>query len=301
MSLNLENHIFNFIHDPVNRNYYSEHTLNNYKLDLLKFLKFTNYTTEPIHSLEKRTCRQYLYKLQQDSLSKTSIHRHISSLKQFWNYLISNNYVKTNPWKQLTLPKIAKKLPDFLQTNAMIDFLNNIDNTTLVGQRNRMICEILYATGIRVSELTNMNIDDIDIENNHAKITGKRNKERLVIFADITASHIQNYLSSYRKTFKNDLTKNAFLINQKGHRLSVRSIQRIIKELSTKQGISKTITPHTLRHSFATDLFNGGADLSTVQELLGHSNVATTEIYTHVSEKTLFKSFHKNHPHGDKN
>jgi len=297
----LEQHIFNFIKEPKHSAHYSEKTLSSYKLDLLKFLTFTNNTKEDPTTLTKRTCRQYLYFLEQEQLSRSSIHRHISSLRRFWSYLIEKKVVQTNPWQQLTLPKLTKSLPDFLSTDEMISFLDNIDTSTAAGQRDRMICEFLYATGVRVSELANMNLNDLNLSENEARILGKRNKERIVIFADITTMYIRHYLTHCRSKWKTTQTDDAFLINQKGQRLSIRSIQRIIKHCASIQGLEKKITPHTLRHSFATDLFNGGADLSSVQELLGHSNVATTEIYTHVSEKTLFSSFHKAHPHGNKN
>ena len=299
--LTLENHIYHFITDKKNIAHYSEKTLKSYKLDLLAFLTFTKHTKEPLDHLTKRTCRQYLYHLEQKQLSRTSIHRHIASLRRFWVYLLAKKAVSNNPWQHLTLPKLNRKLPDFLSTTNMITFLNNINTQHPTGQRDRMICECLYATGIRVSELVSINLADININQHEIRIIGKRNKERIVIFAEITATYIKNYLEHCRPKWEKNKQSNAFIINQKGNRMSVRSIQRIIKKCATEQKLEKHITPHTLRHSFATDLFNGGADLSTVQELLGHSNVATTEIYTHVSEKTLFSSFHNAHPRGNKN
>ena len=295
----LEDKINTYLNNLKQQALHSEHTLASYTLDLKKFLNFTKHTAEDLNNVNKRICRQYLYYLDQQHYEKTSIIRHISSLRSFWNYLMQKQHVKTNPWTEIALPKCPKKLPKFLSTDQMSTFLNNIDTSTPTGQRNRMICEFLYATGCRVSELVSLNINDLNLTENECRVIGKRNKQRIVIFANITTLYIQNYLKHCRPLWNKTQT-NAFLINQKGTRLTSRSIQRIIKSCSEKQHLDNKITPHTLRHSFATDMFNGGADLGTVKELLGHENIATTEIYTHISEKILIKTYNNAHPRGSK-
>lgn len=278
---------------------YTPHTLDNYKRDIKKCLDYLKKRNSHYHAIQLPLCKNYLLFLGQQNLSNKSITRHIASLRSFSNYLIKQRIVPHNYWKQLTVPKFTQTLPTIIQTKALITFINAVDSTSSMGYRNKTIIECLYSTGIRVSELTQINLDHVNLNEQEILIMGKGQKERLVIFGQFLSDLFKHYLTKVRPLFA-PTTEPAFFINKTGSRLTPRSIQRFIKEESVRQGLSKTITPHILRHSFATDLFNGGADIRSVQELLGHKNISTTQIYTHLSEELLTETFKKAHPRAHK-
>lgn len=275
--------------------HYSAHTISNYKRDIQRFQNFCTESQAPIDELTIRSCRNYLYNLEQDALSPKTIARHIASLRSFWNYLVYIKKTELNPWTLLSLPKVHQKLPDILTENDMHQFLDNIPTDTAAHYRDRCICECLYGSGLRVSELVSLDISDLNLNNLDMKIIGKGNKERLAIFGHTTQTFLTTYINTIRPIWC-DTHTSALFVNQRGSRLSVRSVQRIIKEHAKKQNLSTPITPHTFRHSFATALFNGGADLRSIQELLGHSSLSTTQIYTHLSTKKLQDIYLSTHP-----
>jgi integrase/recombinase XerC len=277
---------------------YSEHTVSNYKRDISDFYSFSRNNTEALFSdVDIRVCKQYLYTLENKKYSPKTITRRIAALRSFWKYLLVKKSTDQNPWEFLSVPKIPKRLPDVLFSNEMQGFLDSMVISSAAGIRNRAICEMIYSSGLRVSELISLNLDDINMRANEALVFGKGGKERIVLFGDTAKYYINKYISDARNSWIKEPMKAVFL-NQKGQRLSIRSVQRMIKDEAEKQGLERHVTPHTLRHSFATSLFNGGADLKTVQELLGHSSLSTTQIYTHLSNKKLIETYKKAHPHG---
>lgn len=255
---------------------YSSNTLENYVYTIDNFLKFTKKTPQDITEID---IKNYLVYLQQGkNATNTTIHRHLNAIKSFFR--INNNTTADN----IKLPKIAKKLPEFLSIEETQKLLTSIGNT-----RDRTIIQLLYACGMRVSELVNVNKENIE-GNNIKIISGKGSKDRIVYADEGTLKKIKNYLRT-----RND-TNPALFINTKKQRLTQRSIQRIVKQYSERCGITKTVTPHTLRHSFATHLLQNDADIMIIKELLGHSNLATTQIYMHVTNKRKESIYNKAHP-----
>lgn len=248
-----------------------------------------------IHSFSKQHCRQFIETHYEQKKSKT-IARYISSYRSFWNYLIKESLIQTNPWKQIKLPKRSINLPHILSTKDVLDFLNKIETKSPVGIRNKAICESLYGMGLRVGELCSLKLTDCNFDKRECIITGKGNYQRLVYIGDFTYKILQNYIQNSRCLWETRDSKTLF-INKHGNRLSERTIQRIIKECALKQGFNKHITPHTLRHCYATDLYKGGADLAIIKDLLGHKNLSTTEIYTHVANEDLAQTLNESHPH----
>ena len=221
----------------------------------------------------------------------------IASLRSFWKYLNIRSITDKNPWEFLNLPKQPRVLPDVLLSDEMEKFLGQINTATTSGFRNRTICELIYSAGIRVHELTKLNITDLRLDEQEILIKGKGDKERIVLFGKTSKEYLEMYLSSIRPKWIYTDTEAVFL-NTKGQRINPRSIQRFIKSEAERQGFSRKITPHTMRHSYATTLYNSGADLRTIQELLGHSSLSTTQIYTHINNEKLKKTYKRAHPHG---
>ena len=257
----------------VNRNY-SDYTLLNYENDIKEFLLFLNREGLDYLDITYQDLRGLLEDYKNKKYKSTSIRRKISSLKGFYKYLVRNNKININPFIYVTLPKKEKKLPKFLNTNEMDELFIPVDFDDFLSIRNRLIIELLYATGIRVSELVNIKLKDITDDS--IKILGKGDKERIVFFNDVCKKYLDKYLIK-----RNEISKCDYLI-----------INDLIKQTS----IMKHISPHVIRHTFATHLLNNGCDLLTVQELLGHSSISTTGIYTHVSSEHIREVYYKTHP-----
>lgn len=276
---------------------YSPHTLSNYKRDILKFLTYIEkINIDSLKSITKNECKSFLYNLAEENYSQKSTARHIASLRSFWKYLLSKDQVDLNPWEFVIMPKLPKRLPSVLSVKDMSKFLESFDLSDSSGNRDQCICELIYATGLRVSELCSLNVQDIDLTEQEIMIVGKGNKERIVIFGDVAKQVLERYIDVYRLDLQKNNHDSALFLNTNGTRLTARSVQRMIKRHAFLSNLKDKVTPHTLRHSFATDLYNGGADLRTIQELLGHSSLSTTQIYTHVSTDRLFDAYKKSHP-----
>jgi len=282
-----------------NQRNYSDHTVSNYERDLRFFLEFVGNETDPLSELTLRTCKQYLYTLEQKQYNPKSMARMIAALRSFWNFLEESDYTAFNPWASLALPKTDKTLPHILSRDAMTQFLENLPITTPLEFRNRTICECLYGAGLRVSELVQLDIADISITDCEFRVLGKGKKERIAIFGKPAQECLSSYINHIRPKLAKP-SESAVFVNHLGTRITPRSIQRMLKDAAIKQNLKMPLTPHILRHSFATDLFNGGADLRTIQELLGHSSLATTQIYTHLSIEKLSEVYHKAHPRAQK-
>ena len=273
---------------------YSENTISNYRKDLNLFLNFSNNKIDVDYSF----IRTYLQYLHNKKYTNKSIARHISSLKSFYKFLSKNEFVKDNPCLLISNPKIEKKLPNYINYNDLKVLFTIPDKNDVLGLRNLLILELLYSTGIRVSELVNIKLSDIDFNNNRIFILGKGNKERYVLYGKICSNLLKEYLEKSR----NKLNKNSeyLLLNKFGNKITDRAIRMIIDDIVKKSCLKLNVSPHTLRHTFATHLLNEGADLKIVQELLGHENISTTGIYTHVSNEHLRKVYLDTHPRAKK-
>ena len=269
----------------------SKHTLINYSVDLKSLSEFLK--EEPIEKVDYVSLRRYLAHVKELSLSKVSIARKIASIRSFFKFLFREGIIKNNPASSLSTPKRDKHLPKFLDEKEIVLLLESPDKEGEAGLRDRAILETLYSTGIRVSELVGLNMDHIDQIGGIIKVYGKGKKERIVPIGERALQAIRDYLKARRPVAKE--TK-ALFFNKNGGRLSDRSIRRIINKYIIKASIQQKISPHTLRHSFATHMLDHGADLRSVQELLGHANLSTTQIYTHITTERLKSAYTKAHP-----
>ena len=270
----------------------SNHTLINYKDDLIELHDFNT----DLININEVLVSEYLEYLYSKGLNRNTISRKLSAIRSFYNYLLQNNIVKTNYFKEISNPKKNKALPKYAKDDDLEKMFNSFDITKSLEQRNSLILEMLYATGIRVSELTNIKLNDIDKYNNSIKILGKGTKERIVFYGSFCEDRLNLYLSEGRKLILKNKKCDYLLINKSGNKLSERYVRKIIDNIVTKCEIEYHISPHTLRHTFATDMLNAGADLVSVKELLGHSNLNTTSIYTHVSNEQIKKVYNFAHP-----
>ena len=268
-------------------------SITSYEFDLDSFFKFF---TLDVVNCTKNDILGYIGSLKGSSVS--TINRHISSLKGYFNYLLENNYIRVNPMEDISTLKKSKLLPKYLSISE-VDNLLNIKLVTPFDYRNKAMLELMYGTGLRVSELVNIKISDIDINERTIKVLGKGSKERMVIFNNHTKKAIEIYLNDGYHEF-NKLSSGYLILNKDGNKLSERYIRNIINKLVTKAGLDIKISPHTFRHTFATDMLEDGSDLMTVKELLGHESLNTTSIYTHVTNEQIRKVYEMAHPRAKK-
>ena len=274
-----------------NRNY-SENTIISYEKDILEYLEYLNREGLSLYDVKYSDIRFLLSYYDSIHLNNLSVRRKISSLKGFYKYLCRMNKTLDNPFSYVTLPKKEKKLPQYLNYNEMIEIFDTIDTTTLLGLRDRLIMELLYATGIRVSELVNIKNTDIDINNRRIVVTGKGDKSRIVFFNEITKKCLNKFIKESSDVRKSDY----LIINNHGRGITPRGIRLIMSKVIKETSIIKNVHPHILRHTFATHLLNNGCDLLTVQELLGHASISTTGIYTHVTKDHIKDVYYHTHP-----
>lgn len=281
---------------------YSDYTVKNYELDILDYLEYCNINKLNIYKIKYFDIKTYLVKLHENNYKGTTISRKISSLRTFYSFLYDNNLVDKNIFKYVVVPKKEKRLPKYITNDDVTSIFSVPDISSPIGQRNRLILELLYGTGIRVSELCNIKIKDIDLNNKTIRILGKGSKERIVFYGDICAELLELYLSDGRNVLLNKKNNEYLIIGayKKDKPLTTRSIELIINDIIEKAAINKKVTPHVLRHTFATHLLNEGCDILMVKELLGHSSLDTTGIYTHVSNERLRKVYLDTHPRARK-
>ena len=272
---------------------YSLYTVKNYEEDLNDYKLFLNKESINIKQTDYKFIRNYLTSMFNKKYSKKTIARHISTLRTFYKYLIRENIVKNNPMTLISNPKMDKKLPNFLYYEELEILLNIPDKSTVLGLRDAFILELLYSTGIRVSELIDIKLDDINQVDKKILILGKGNKERYVLYGNYLKELLKLYLDSRKIIVKNN---NNLIINKFGNPITDRGIRLIIENIIKKGELDYHVSPHTLRHTFATHLLENGADLKTVQELLGHESLSTTQIYTHVTNERLRKVYLDCHP-----
>jgi len=269
---------------------YSKYTITNYKLDLEDFKKFLG--DSALEKIDYLALRKYLAILKEKNLKSRTVGRRLSTLRSFFKFLIREGYLKNNPIASLSSPKQEKLLPLFLTEEEVTKLIGSVKLDDERGFRDRAVIETFYSTGIRVSELVGLNIEDIDFIGAVVKVLGKGKKERIAPIGDIALSAIRAYLERRKKQQE----AGALFLNKSGKRITDRGIRNIIDKYIRIASLKQGVSPHTLRHSFATHLLNRGADLRSVQELLGHVNLSTTQIYTHLTTEKLKKVYDKAHP-----
>ena len=282
----------------------SPYTIRNYTTDLCgsKEIKgfFTFLKEKSIDSpdkVDRTVLRDYLGYLVERGIVKASIARKLSAIRSFYRYLVREGILKTNPVEKTSSPKLDKRLPSFLTLNEVERLLNAPDLSTPQGQRDRALLELLYASGLRVSELVNLDLGEVNLDSNEIRVWGKGSKERMVLMGKPASEAVSNYLEQGRPKLLGDRKKtNALFINRYGQRIPERRVQKRLDYYAKKAGIEKRVHPHILRHTFATHLLDGGADLRVVQELLGHAQLSSTQIYTHVTQSQARKVYLAAHP-----
>lgn len=275
---------------------YSSHTILNYKIDIEEFLEYLNREGLNYKSVVYSDIRFFLMYLKNEKKDKnSSIDRKLSSLRGFYQYLANEGVVKNNVFTLLNGPKKEKKLPRYFEYNELEDLFMACDLSTSLGQRDRLILEMLYATGVRVGELVSIKVSDIHFSSRHILILGKGNKERIVPYGDYCEEILKKYLKDgYLELNKKN---NSYLfLNNRGDKLTERGIRYLLEQIIEKTSIQKHISPHMIRHSFATHLLNQGCDLTTVQKLLGHESIKATQIYTHVTTDRLKNVYEHSFP-----
>ena len=276
----------------------SDNSIVSYENDINKlsnFLLDKNKSISPI-KVSPDIIKEFIYSIS-NSINPTSQSRIISGLRSFFEYLIFEKYIKNNPLSLIESPRISRKLPDTLTIKEIDLLISNINISTNEGERNIALIETLYGCGLRVSELISLKISDLFFSEGFIKVTGKGNKQRLVPISDLNKRVIKSYMDNSRKKLKiEEKSKDILFLNRRGKSLSRAMIFTIIKRLAKLSDIKKNISPHTFRHSFATHLLKNGADLKTIQQLLGHQSITTTEIYMHIDNKMLVKAINKFHP-----
>jgi integrase/recombinase XerC len=286
----------------------SEHTLRNYASDLQQFRDYlapanpkTGKRTEPpIAGVDHITIREWLATLHSAQKQKTSIARKLAALRTFFQFLVREGMLEMNPAKLVSTPRLEKKLPKHLSIEEAVKFIESPNLETDLGKRDRAILELMYATGVRVAELTKLNLGHIDFRNRLIRVIGKRRKERIVPFGEPALEALKNYLE-IRDGFLDaapisEREPEALFLNYQGTRITTRSVGRMVEKYIRECAGRYDISPHALRHSFATHLLDSGADLRDIQELLGHARLSTTQIYTHVSMEKLIEVYDKAHP-----
>ena len=276
----------------------SENSITNYRLDIVKLIRFLdvkNIEASPL-DISEETVQKFIYEIAKE-VNARSQSRIISGLRGFFNFLVFEDYRNANPLDLIESPKIGRKLPDTLSTEEIDRLIASIDLSTNEGERNRAILEMLYGCGLRVSELTNLKISDLFFDEGFIKVTGKGNKQRFVPISEYTKKFINIYKNEVRshQEPKKEASDILFL-NRRGNQLTRAMIFTIVRRLAEKAGISKKISPHTFRHSFATHLLENGANLRAIQQMLGHESITTTEVYMHVDSKHLREVMEKFHP-----
>lgn len=272
-------------------------TLESYSRDLKQYYGFlSGDSTASLENASQSTIVAYLMHLRKQGKATATIARRLAALKAFYQFLVKENYVATDPTGDLSSPKLERKLPKVLTVSEVERLLNQPDLSTPAGKRDKAMMELLYATGIRVSELVNLNLLDVDLKEGFVRCTGKGSKERVVPMGEIAISALKTYLENARPKLVTDPKEKALFVNHHGKRLTRQGFWKIVKKYAAQAQIRKEITPHTLRHSFATHLLENGADIRAVQEMLGHADISTTQIYTHVTKDRLKDVYAKSHP-----
>ncbi len=278
----------------------SDNTVKSYNNDLNKYIEFLskNKKIKSLNSVEYDDVRSYVTFLSKNKQRPSSINRNISSIKKFHLYLLDNEIVSNNPSDLIESQKNRRNFPDTLSVDEINKILDSVEGSSVVNIRDKSILSLLYSSGLRVSELVNLELSNIFLDQDYIKIIGKGKKERLVPIGLKAKKQLIRYIDKSRNNISSSYSKGYVFLSYRSKQLTRMAVFNIIKKYTTLSGISKKVSPHTFRHSFATHMLEGGADLRVVQELLGHENINTTEIYTHL-DRTYLKEIHKLcHPRG---
>lgn len=275
---------------------YSDLTVESYRTEIKGYLDFFKEKNIKVKDIKNSDIKDYLAYIKKGETSERTLAHNVSVIRTFYKFLLTLKIIERNPTEFLELPKLRKKLPTVLSKEE-VEKLLDIDLTDCYSYRNKAMLELLYSTGLRVSELVNLELSNIDLENCTLKTIGKGNKERIIPISDYALYYVEKYINEYRGSMLKKGVNNYVFINNHGNVMTRQGFFKIIKKLATEKNIKTHISPHTLRHSFATHLLDYGADLRSIQEMLGHSNLSTTQIYTHVSSEHLKDNYNSSHPH----
>ncbi len=274
----------------------SSYTIKNYKIDLYKFSKYLEGKNINLRDVDNIVIRGFMAECFKKSESKSTIARRLAAIRSFFQYLVRKGKIQDNPAKIVSSPKQGKKVPSFLSEQEITRFLDRISSTTPLEARDKAIFELLYATGMRLGELVSLNLEDINLREQLVRVKGKGKKERIVPFGRLAAQSLAHYLRLRGAINKGEVDSEALFLNYKGGRITPRSVERIMEKYIKLISIDRQISPHSIRHSFASHLLSRGADLRAIQELLGHESLATTQKYTHLNLKQLIEVYKKAHP-----
>ena len=293
-----DQHVVAFLNSLIIEEGLSKNTIQSYESDIYQLYQWNLSTNKKhIREIKKFDTSQYVSYLFKQNLKSSSVNRKISSLKTFFNFLLKKKLIKVNPFADQIMPKKPISLPKSISEDDVVKLLDSPKVNSLIGLRDRAMLELLYASGVRISELVNLKFSDLDLDRNIIKVFGKGSKERLVPFGEDAAQCISAYIDERKKNKSLASIKYIFL-NNRGTKISRHAFWHRLKEYCLEIGLKQDISPHTLRHAFATHLLNRGADLRSVQVLLGHSDLSTTQIYTHIAKQRLSELVKKHHPRG---
>ncbi len=277
---------------------YSDLTVESYRTEIKGYLDFFKEKNIKVKNIKNSDIKDYLTYIKKGETSERTLAHNVSVIRTFYKFLLTQKVIERNPTEFLELPKLRKKLPTVLSKEE-VEKLLDIDLTDCYSYRNKAMLELLYSTGLRVSELVNLELSNIDLESCTLKTIGKGNKERIIPISDYALYYVEKYINEYRGSMLKKGVNNYVFINNHGNVMTRQGFFKIIKKLASEKDIKTPISPHTLRHSFATHLLDYGADLRSIQEMLGHSNLSTTQIYTHVSSEHLKDNYNSSHPHSE--
>ena len=293
-----DQHIVAFLNSLIIEKGLSKNTIQSYESDIYQLYQWNiSKNKKRIIEIKKIDTSQYISYLFSQNLKSTSVNRKISSLKTFFNFLLKKKLINANPFADQIMPKKPVSLPKSISEDDVVKLLDAPKADSLIGLRDKAMLELLYASGVRISELVNIKFSDLDLERNIIKVFGKGSKERLVPFGEDAAQCISAYIDE-RKKNKDIASIKYIFLNNRGSKISRHAFWHRLKEYCLEIGLKSDISPHTLRHAFATHLLNRGADLRSVQVLLGHSDLSTTQIYTHIAKQRLSELVKKHHPRG---
>lgn len=285
-----------FLFDLDNDKGLSKNTLESYGRDIKQFFDYNKINNASFFNISKTNIIAYLIYLQKSGKATSSISRSLASLRSFYQFLYVNKHIEKDPTLNLESPKIEKKLPQILSVNEVETLLKQPDKDDIKGNRDQCMLELLYATGIRVSELVALNMDDVNLNMGFIKCNGKGMKDRVIPVGSMAQKALSEYMYKSRPTLLKNVDDKSLFVNFHGERLTRQGFWKIIKQYTRSAKIDKDITPHTLRHCFAAHLIENGADLKSVQEMLGHSDISTTQIYTQISRSKIKDVYRKTHP-----
>jgi len=293
-----DQHVDSFLNSLIIQKGLSKNTIQSYESDIYQLYQWNlSKNKKRMTEIKKSDTSQYISYLFSQNLKSSSVNRKISSLKTFFNFLLKKKLIKVNPFAEQIMPKKPISLPKSISEDDVVKLLDAPKVDTVIGLRDRAMLELLYASGVRISELVNIKYSDLDLERNIMKVFGKGSKERLVPFGEDASQWISAYIDQRKKNKELASIKYIFL-NNRGSKISRHAFWHRLKEYCLEIGLKNDISPHTLRHAFATHLLNRGADLRSVQVLLGHSDLSTTQIYTHIAKQRLSELVKKHHPRG---